>query len=371
MRFLFTTFPGYGHFHPLVPLAQAAIDGGHEVIVATGVEFGAWVTACGFTIARGGLDVDDLHGKSRAQFPGARSVVHMFSTIAVPPMLEDLLRLADRWRPDLIVHEESEYGAPLAAALLGVPCVTHSWAAPARPMIEQQLFLEMMGPIWRRYGAGVPRLRGEVYLDACPPAFQIDSIAAVEGVRRIRPVPFDGPPMPVPRWLAQLERPAAYVTFGTVGQFSDVAVLQRVLNAAARAVSGVAVTTGPNRADAIAPPSPSVFVQRYVPQSLVLSRVDVVVSHGGAGTTLGALQHGLPHVVIPRGGKSQERNGERVDALGIGLRASEHDLERLEEVVRRVLNEPGFAANARRMRDDLSALPAPATVLEQLAREFR
>jgi UDP:flavonoid glycosyltransferase YjiC (YdhE family) len=370
MRFLFTTFPGYGHFHPMVPLAQAAIEAGHEIIVATGMEFGTWVTACGFRAARGGLDIDDLLARSRAQFPGPRSVVHMFSTIAVPSMLEDLLRLADRWRPDFIVHEEAEYGAPLAAALLGVPCVTHSWAAPARPMIEQQLFLEMVEPIWRRHRAGTPRLCGEVYLDACPPAFQTDAIAAIEGVRRIRPVPFDGPPTPVPEWLTQLERPAAYVTFGTVAQFSDVAVLQRVSNAAARAVSSVAVTTGPNHADAIAPASPAVLVQRYVPQSLVLSRVDVVVSHGGAGTTLGALQHGLPHVVIPRGGKSQERNGERVAALGIGLRATENDLERLEEVIRRVVGEPGFAANARRMRDDLSALPAPATVLEQVAREF-
>jgi len=26
MRILFTTFPGYGHFHPMVPLAAAAVE---------------------------------------------------------------------------------------------------------------------------------------------------------------------------------------------------------------------------------------------------------------------------------------------------------------------------------------------------------
>jgi UDP:flavonoid glycosyltransferase YjiC (YdhE family) len=35
MRILFSTFPGLGHFFPLVPLAWAARTAGHEVLVAT------------------------------------------------------------------------------------------------------------------------------------------------------------------------------------------------------------------------------------------------------------------------------------------------------------------------------------------------
>ena len=34
MRVLFTTQPGAGHFHPLVPLAQALRDVGHDVAFA-------------------------------------------------------------------------------------------------------------------------------------------------------------------------------------------------------------------------------------------------------------------------------------------------------------------------------------------------
>jgi len=34
MRVLFTTTAGTGHFHPLVPLAQAAAAAGHDVAVA-------------------------------------------------------------------------------------------------------------------------------------------------------------------------------------------------------------------------------------------------------------------------------------------------------------------------------------------------
>jgi UDP:flavonoid glycosyltransferase YjiC (YdhE family) len=34
MRILFTTTAGLGHFHPLVPLARAAANAGHEVAFA-------------------------------------------------------------------------------------------------------------------------------------------------------------------------------------------------------------------------------------------------------------------------------------------------------------------------------------------------
>ena len=36
MRIVFATGPYAGHFHPLVPLAQAARDAGHAVAFATG-----------------------------------------------------------------------------------------------------------------------------------------------------------------------------------------------------------------------------------------------------------------------------------------------------------------------------------------------
>lgn len=36
MRILFSAIPGYGHVLPLIPLAEAAIRAGHEVVLATG-----------------------------------------------------------------------------------------------------------------------------------------------------------------------------------------------------------------------------------------------------------------------------------------------------------------------------------------------
>jgi UDP:flavonoid glycosyltransferase YjiC (YdhE family) len=371
VRTLFTTFPGKGHFHPLVPLAQAAVERGDDVVVAASRKFGAWVSACGFQTVAAGLDIGELFARSATTHPGRSSAAHMFSTVAVPPMLRDLLRLCARWRPDLIVHEEAEYAAPLVAAQLGIACVTHSWAAPARPEPEQELFRELMEPIWAAHYAGAPKLTGDVYLDACPPPFQSDAVATIKGVRSIRPVVYDGPPTPPPPWLATLATPAVYVTFGTVSQFSQVAALQHAIDASSQVAASVVVTSGPNAVDQLRPPSASVFVQNYLPQSQALGAVDVVVSHGGAGTTLGALHHARPHVVIPQGARSQLRNAERIGALGIGVHVTEECRDDLADIIGRALDDGRIAANAARVRDTVDALPAPAVVVEQLARDFR
>ena len=60
------------------------------------------------------------------------------------------------------------------------------------------------------------------------------------------------------------------------------------------------VTTGRDRDPAEFGPQPAhVRIERYVPQSLLFPRCDLVITHGGTGTVLTALGHGLPMVLIP------------------------------------------------------------------------
>ena len=56
MRVLFTTRPAYGHFRPLITLANALEAAGHEVAVASSAMFAAVVAANGFTPHPAGLD---------------------------------------------------------------------------------------------------------------------------------------------------------------------------------------------------------------------------------------------------------------------------------------------------------------------------
>jgi UDP:flavonoid glycosyltransferase YjiC (YdhE family) len=46
---------------------------------------------------------------------------------------------------------------------------------------------------------------------------------------------------------------------------------------------------------------PNVHVERWLPLAPLLPRCDLVICHGGTGTTLAALAAGLPLVLVPQG----------------------------------------------------------------------
>lgn len=374
MRVLFSCHGAYGHFHPIAPMALAAQERGHEVVVATGPDLVDWIGACGLRAAPVGLSAAEYPARLAALPDEERAVAmfHRFSTIAVPPALADLLELTRSWRPDVVVHEEGEYGAPLFAALQDIPCVTHSWAAPARPENERQLYRTLLAPIWAAQGvAGDPRTSGATYLDSCPPVYQSEAIESVPGVVPARPVLFDGPPGPAPPWLATLPRPAAYVTFGTVPLFSRPDILRSAVEAIEPLVAAVVLTTGPNPPESVGIRSPRVHVVDYLAQSHILPNVDLVVSHGGAGTTLGALAYGLPHLVMPGAAPSQQRNAMRTEASGLGLCVPQDaDTDRVRAAARRLLGEPSYRAAGAAARSGLErrmSVEEGVRLIEELA----
>lgn len=375
VRILFTTHGAYGHFHPIAPLALAAQGKGHDVLVATGPGLTDWVARCGLRAVAAGLPADAVDAEV-AQLPvdAARpAVFHRFSTVAVPPTLADLMRVTNEWRPDVVVHEEGEYAAPLLAALEDLPCVTHSWPAPARPAAERQLYRELLGPVWAAQGVpSSPRTSGSLYLDCCPPPYQNDEIGSIEGVASVRPVLFDGPPAPVAPWLEALPRPAAYVTFGTVSAFSRPEVIQAAVEAIEPLVAAVVVTTGPNPANLVRFAFPNVHVVDYLPQSQILPRVDLVVSHGGAGTTLGALAYGLPHLVMPGAAPSQQRNAARTEAIGLGRIASADDpAGGARDTARELLYDPAYRDACHAAQASLKQLPSVDDALELVVERSR
>ncbi len=68
-RFLFTFSGGYGHFHPLAPLARALIQAGHDVAFAVGPSMQQIVEASGFTVLplEGNLAADSEYQQIKAK----------------------------------------------------------------------------------------------------------------------------------------------------------------------------------------------------------------------------------------------------------------------------------------------------------------
>jgi UDP:flavonoid glycosyltransferase YjiC (YdhE family) len=369
MRVLVTTFPGYGHFHPVAPLALALQRAGHEVRVATHPHFGQWVERCGLTVLPAGLCAEDAETEG-AGFASQERAVRLFTTVAVPPFARDVLRASEQWRPDLVVSEEGEHAGPLIASVLGVPSVTHSWPAPARPPEERALREEALTPIWRAFGQRErPRLYGDVYLDCCPPPLQTAAVDGIDGAMPVRPTLFDGPPTAVPPLLLDdLDTPVVFVTLGTVEMFADPETIRLLVEAVATEAATVIAATGPNPASVIAA-HPNVRRARYVPLSAVLPVTDLVVSHGGASTTVACVLARVPHLIVPQGAPSQSRTAASVASLGIGASLGEGqvDAQTVAATVRALLTDGEIHARIHAVRATLDALPGPDDVARHLA----
>lgn len=200
-------------------------------------------------------------------------------------------------------------------------------------------------------------------------AAHLDEVAVA---RRLRPVPFDTTTADrLPAWVGELGgAPTVYVTLGTVFNTTP-GLFETILAALAGEPVDVVVTVGldrdPAQLGAHAGNAGNVHVERYLPQSLLLPHCDAVVAHGGSGTTLAALAHGLPSLLLPQGA-DQLSNARRVAGAGAGTLLPRSDVtpDAVRAAVRSLLSEPGYRVGARRLQQEIAQLPGPERGVELL-----
>jgi UDP:flavonoid glycosyltransferase YjiC (YdhE family) len=266
--------------------------------------------------------------------------------------------MARRPAGDLLVHEEGEWAAPVYAAITGVPSVAVGWGAPL-PAREMLGAIDVVArPLWEAHGVVARSPAGlfdHRFLDTCPPALQRVGLPGV--VEPMRWEPLEAPPAGAPRT-------DVYVTLGTVSAFNRA---PDVLATIVRALPDepLVITTGPGHRPVL-PPHRSLRVAEYVAQSQVLARCKVVITHGGAGSTLGALAEGLPVLVLPRGAPSQRRMADACAAAGVGIALDEPDEASVREAVRALLDDSAYRDRAGAVAAELAALPAPRDIVRGL-----
>ncbi len=381
MRVLLSSTWGHGHVFPMVALARALVDAGHEVLWATNARAVPLVAAAGLPAVAAGLDA---RGVTRAEARLAAEVADvppherashafpsMFGAWATPAMVADLLPLARTFRPDLMVHEQGELGSALVGSVLGVPSVTHAFGG-AVPAAFVAAAGERLAGLWAEHGRPVPPYAGSyqsAYLDICPPSVQTQSLDHVPVRWPLRPVAHAAAPSHALREPPG-DAPLVYVTLGTVHAHAS-ALTAAVTGLAALDVR-VVVAVGPAGDTAALGPQPShVVVTSWVDQAALLRRCAVVVSHAGSGTFLGALADGLPQLCLPQAA-DQFRNAAAAERSGLGLVLAPGAVtaDEVAGAVRRLLAEHRFRAAAAGVAAEIAAMPAPAEVvarLEQLA----
>lgn len=390
MRVLFTTHPAYGHFHPLVPVARALRDSGHEVAVATSDRFTAVVERAGFRAIAAGLSWLESEDSSLPEelrpspdLSLDEFFAHKFVGAVAEPLARDVIVAASRWKPDVIVRERTEYGGALAAAALGIPGAAVQVASPS---LMTPAFHATVAVPYNRARANLgldpdPRLSAledQVVLGFGPPRLHDPNVPLPRNFIPLRSASADGTATTeLPAWAKGMgvHRPLVYATLGTIFNNPDynLPFFPAVMTGLREEDVDVVITVGPHvDVASVQPPPPNMRVERYVPQSLLFDRCSAVVCHGGHGTVLAAIEHGVPLVVVPFGA-DQPMNARAIERLGIGRVIDRNDLsaERMREAVRAVLTDPHYGERIGQLRDENAALPAAAEAVGVLERVCR
>ena len=381
MRVLFTCIQGYGHLHPMLPLARALEGSGHEVAFSSSERFCPRIREAGFSAFPAGPDLAEVHEQALHRTEAAtfgpddpwRFGALLFAGVAGPAKAADLTEVVKDWNADLVVHDATDFAGPVAAARAGVRYVHHSFGALLPPDFWM-LGGDLMAPTWKQSGLTPEPLGGmfrHLYLDICPPSFQAPHARHLDKAHSLRPVPFDTTvESTLPPWVDTLEgRPTVYVTLGTIDNHAP-GVFETVLEGLRDEPINVVVTVGHTRDPAELGPQPDhVHVERYIPQSLLFPRCDAVVAHGGSGTTLSALAAGLPLLLLPQGA-NQFWNAERAVELGIGSRLLPEELDpaAVRREARTLLQEPSYRSRAQAIRHEIEQMPGPEVAVELIER---
>ena len=388
MRVLCTCLPGLGHFLPMVPLARALAGAGHEVAFASAGEFLPQIDAHGFPAFAAGLSLPEQMREAARRFPEQHAlppgkerfcsfVPRMLAGVAAPARAGDLVPIVREWRPDVIVHDETDFGAPVAAAVAGIPYADHS-VAILRPLDAARLARETLLALWDRWGVELGPFGGlfqYLYLDVCPPSLQSPEIDQIEVAYSVTNARTDAAGEQPPAWIAELRAvPTLYVSLGTLFN-QDPHVFATILEALHDEDLNVIVTIGADRDPAALGPQPGhIHIEGFIPQSALLPNCDAAINQGGTAL-FEILAHGLPLLVLPQGA-NQFNNAEACVAAGVGISLLPDQVatDSIAAAVRELLAEPPYRERAEHVAREIEAMPGPdhgVRLVEQLALERR
>jgi MGT family glycosyltransferase len=429
-RFLITCWPFVGHLYPQMSIAHALRDRGHEVAVYSHESTRQVVEGEGFTLFPF-QHVDDqryerIHALE-AEVPATQPARQTLSVAmrayrdmladSIPEQVADLQPIIGKWRPDVLVTDLALWGpilviwettgipvalsstmmgsmipgpdAPpwgpglppprnfrtrlLANALrVGIDVVAHSMRRHVND-IRAQYGLRPMGCSINEFTGRLP-----LYLIPSLPELDYNRHDQPSNVHYIGPCVWTKPSSAAaPGWLNELpsDRPWVHATEGTA-QYQEPFLLRATVKALADDPVQLVLTTGQARDPAslgLLPLPANVRVEPWISHDDLLPRCAAIVTTGGPATVIAALKAGVPLLMVPTFWEKND-NAQRVVEAGVGLRLAPRHCspDRVRRAVKRLLEEPSFRENARRMARRLAEAPGPpraAELLETLAKK--
>lgn len=412
MRLAFASIGSLGDLHPLLAMACAAKDRGHDVVVAAAPGYAA-------NVERAGVEFQPLRpavpddAESLAYYfdlkRGPRRLLRDMVFADVAATHEDLCGAARG--ADLLVVGELLYTAPIVAADEKIPWLNVVLAptsmlsatdpcvlAPA-PWLHK---FRHLGP-WlhrlayffgriegRMWAGGYYRFRRSLGLPAgANPIFDAkhspfgtlamfpDFLAAPQPdwpantLQAGFPFYHQGADVEVVRDFLKCGSPPVVFTLGSIIAHFEPSFYQAAAEAAQRLGRRAILLTGRNAAVPQDLPE-SILAVNYAPLHSILPHACAVVHAGGIGTCAEALRAGLPSVVIPFS-FDQPDNAARLRRLGVAEILPRHAItdRNLAAKLQRLLETPAATTAARQVASMIHPQEALNRALDKMENTVR
>jgi MGT family glycosyltransferase len=417
-KFLLATMPIPGHVNPFTSVAKTLVKRGHSVVWYSSVHFKKKIEATGayFVPIQSAIDYGDnnydQHFPGRRGLSGVQSLVFDFEKLFFDPvegMMRDLSGLIESFEPDVVIGDAAttavvllgELGLATTAVLnisvfslamsdmppfgLGLP-FDHSVIGRTRNALMRSVTRRLVfGKLNKRFAAlrrslGLPPRPFEpmpsanLYLQPSVPSIEYP-------VRDIPPqVHFVGALLPEtpldfkrPTWWQDMllcEKPVVHVTQGTVATEAG-ELIEPTIRALANEDVLLIVTTGgkPVESVMISTLPANVRIEPFIPHTLLLPHVDVMVTNGGFGAVTQALAHGIPMVIA---GMTEDKPevAARIayHELGVNLKTQRPTTKQIGAAVKQIIQEPKYTSNAVKVRAEFKRYGGAAQAADLLER---
>jgi glycosyltransferase len=339
MKFLFTAGGSQATVFSVAPLATAARNAGHEILLAADEP----LVEAAEVIAVPAVSIPGVGGMARAR-------------------VDALLNLAEDWPPDLVVGGLT-YLPGLIAASLKVPYVRQVWDIGPSKRAEQGLQPEL-----ERLGlAGFPD--PDLLIDTCPPSLQPSPNPTAQPMRCIP----RNPQRRLEPWMYTRPkgRPRVLITSGTHFRMLSGSSLRHLTDYLTLLGAEVLIAAPEKTAEELGAELGDVRIG-WIPLDVVASTCDLAVHHGGAATALTFMTAGVPQLIIPPNSHTraiaQALSGFGA-ALALDPQRQEPDQDPAEAIAagcREILATPRYTQQAQALAKEIATLPPPSEMVHTI-----
>jgi MGT family glycosyltransferase len=369
-KILWLNWSGGGNLPPSLGIARVLTERGHDLAFAGRPEMVPRVEAAGFRA----IELSQAYAQVE-RYPQNHFLTRAACYLTSPAIAVQVDSVVEAEAPDLVLID-AMFPAALAQAA--------SFGRPAAVVVHTFIFRQL--DMWRRIFTMFDGMRQQAGFASLPAVDELwrarDRIivttlaefdaAPVPGwdmVRHVGPSLEDeklATPASLP-WSDADTTPLVLMSFSTGFEQRSVEKLQRGLDAMAPLPVHVVATTGGivGPGELITPRN--AVALSYAAHDPIMRRAALVVTHGGHGTAMRSLRHGVPMVVNPGLAGDQPYVAAAVQEWGVGRAlAGDADVEAIRTAAREVLSAPSYRLRSEQHAKALAGVDGAANAADEV-----